>query len=81
MCIFSGTYYPKAFHNYYVDDWISKVYGANHTRKLLTVRVSHKLSYHGQQYRAAMNQEGLVSDAVAAGHATIASRGGACIES
>ncbi len=22
-----GTYYPKEFDNYYVDDWITRVYG------------------------------------------------------
>lgn len=80
LCIFSGRYYPSAFHNYYVDDWISKVYGANHTRKLHTVRVSHRLHYHGQQYRAAGDQDRLVSNEVAAGRATIASRGGECMD-
>lgn len=74
LCIFSGSYYPTAFENYYVDDWISKVYGTNHTRKLRTVRASHRLAYHGQQYHAAGNQERLLADEVAAGRATIASR-------
>ena len=80
LCIFSGSYYPSAFDNYHVDDWISKVYGANHTRKLRTVRVSHQLSYHGQQYRTAGDQERLVAGEVATGRATIASRGGECMD-
>jgi hypothetical protein len=79
LCIFSGSYYPNVFENYYVDDWISKVYGANHTRKLRTVRASHRLSYHGQQYRAAGDQDRLVADEVATGRTTIASRKGACM--
>lgn len=78
LCIFSGNYYPGTFDNYYVDDWISRVYGANHTRKLRTVRVSHRLDYHGQQYRAAGNQGRFVNGEVAAGRATIASRSGEC---
>jgi hypothetical protein len=80
LCIFSGNYYPSTFDNYYVDDWISKVYGANHTRKLRTVRVSHRLGYHGQQYRASGNQDRFVSGEVAAGRATIASRSGECVD-
>lgn len=80
MCIFSGNYYPSTFDNYYVDDWMSTVYGANHTRKLRTVRVSHRLDYHGQQYRAAGNQGRFVNGEVAAGRATIASRAGECID-
>lgn len=80
LCIFSGHYYPRTFHNYYVDDWISKVYDANHTRKLRTVRVSHRLNYHGQQYRAAGDQDLLLAGEVAKGRATIASRGGECVD-
>ena len=80
LCIFSGNYYPSFFDNYYSDDWISFIYGANHTRKLRTVRVSHRIHYHGTQYRAAWGQARLVDDAVAAGRVTIASRGGECVD-
>lgn len=78
LCIFQGSYYPEVFDNYYIDDWITHVYAANRTRKLRTVRVSHRLAYHGQQYRAAGNQDLLVEEALRYGREQIARRAGRC---
>lgn len=79
LCIFQGSYYPEVFDNYYIDDWITHVYGANRTRKLRTVRVSHRLDYHGQQYRASGNQALLVDEAVRDGREQVANRGSRCV--
>jgi hypothetical protein len=79
LCIFQGSYYPEVFDNYYVDDWITHVYGANRTRKLRTVRVSHRLGYHGQQYFASGEQEGLLAETLRVGREQIAQRGSRCV--
>ena len=64
-----------------MDDWITKVYEPAHMHKLSSVRVSHRTSYHGQQYIAASNQSNLVARTVAMGKATIAARKTACLHS
>jgi hypothetical protein len=79
LCIFRGTYYPEVFDNYYIDDWITHVYGANRTRKLHAVRVSHCLSYHGQQYLAASNQGRMLEATLRDGRELVAQRGGRCV--
>lgn len=35
------TYYPKEFDNYYVDDWMTRVYGKERTKKLNDWEVVH----------------------------------------
>lgn len=44
------SYYPAALSDWWMDDWISRVYGRKRTRKLLTVTVGHTLT-HGTRYR------------------------------
>jgi len=79
LCIFRGSYYPEVFDNYYVDDWITYVYGPNRTRKLRTVRVSHRLDYHGQQYRTSGSQDLLIEEALRDGREQVANRGSRCV--
>mmetsp|Transcript_19 Transcript_19/g.22 ORF Transcript_19/g.22 Transcript_19/m.22 type:complete len:375 (+) Transcript_19:83-1207(+) len=38
------TYYPKEFDNYFVDDWITKVYGKKRTRTVENWEVKHHIS-------------------------------------
>lgn len=38
------AYYPPQFSNWYVDDWISRVYGPSRTTKLKTWTVKHHLT-------------------------------------
>mmetsp|Transcript_26317 Transcript_26317/g.58480 ORF Transcript_26317/g.58480 Transcript_26317/m.58480 type:complete len:416 (-) Transcript_26317:243-1490(-) len=47
-----GTYYPKDFKNWYVDDWISQVYDKERTRMLGKWEVKHHIGYHGTRYEA-----------------------------
>ena len=44
------TYYPPAFHNWYIDDWISSVYGLARTAKLLGWVVHHHVEF-GTRYQ------------------------------
>tara|TARA_B110001452_G_C15113478_1_gene388167 strand:+ start:282 stop:785 length:504 start_codon:yes stop_codon:yes gene_type:complete len=38
-----GRFFPRAFANWYSDDWISNVYGASSTFKLGGVRMRHQV--------------------------------------
>ena len=38
-----GRFFPRAFLNWYSDDWISSVYGASSTFKLRSVRMRHQV--------------------------------------
>jgi hypothetical protein len=46
-----GDYYPDVFDNFFVDDWISSVYGANRTKKIVSWLVRHHTQKHGTRYR------------------------------
>jgi len=48
--IFEGVYYPPVFSDWYMDDWITRVYGRSRTCRLDSVRVEHRVSAHGQRY-------------------------------
>ena len=51
MRIFFGVYYPHAFSNWFMDDWISAVYGPQRTLKLSSWVVRHHTKHHGRRYR------------------------------
>jgi len=52
--IFEGYYYPPVFENWYLDDWITEVYGQKRTRKLpyFNWEVRHHINHHGTRYVA-----------------------------
>ena len=37
-----GRFFPKAFRNYYSDDWITHVYGSSSTFKMPNVKMTHE---------------------------------------
>lgn len=37
-----GRFFPRAFRNYYSDDWITHVYGSSSTFKLAQVKMAHE---------------------------------------
>ena len=37
-----GRFFPRAFRNYYSDDWITSVYGSSSTFKLKNVKMAHE---------------------------------------
>ena len=43
MQTFGRNYYPVSLENWFVDDWITRVYGRERTIKLLSVEVKHGL--------------------------------------
>jgi hypothetical protein len=51
------TYYPAELDNWWVDDWISKVYGAKNTRKLVGWRMYHHTDVHGRRYEVDQRQK------------------------
>ena len=46
-----NEYYPPAFKNWYLDDWITKVYGPKRSKKLATWIVKHHVGHHGTRYK------------------------------
>lgn len=66
-----GTYYPPVFHNWYVDDWITRVYGKDRTLKLDGWRVKHHTTAHGQRYVQSGHQHQHLEDEVKTGAAKI----------
>jgi len=52
--IFDGKYYPPVFKNWYLDDWITHVYGEKRTQKIPASywEVKHHMYHHGTRYAA-----------------------------
>jgi hypothetical protein len=66
------TYYPKEFDNYYVDDWISHVYGKERTRQLKDWEVEHHYQVFwqwsvSQRYKPTYKQDELLDNLVMEG--------------
>jgi hypothetical protein len=57
-------YYPTEFDNWWLDDWISAVYGPERTRRLHQWTVKHHTNKHGQRYQAATSQSSLLAPLV-----------------
>jgi len=53
-------YYPPEMENWWVDDWISSVYGNNRTKKLREWTVQHHTNIHGQRYKENLTIKGLL---------------------
>lgn len=80
------TYYPSDFDNYYVDDWISKVYGTEHTKRIYDWEVLHHRTtfwsensletgaHEGQErYTPSYHQDKLVDQLLTTGRETLES--------
>ena len=66
------TYYPKEFDNYYVDDWITRVYGKDRTMQLKDWEVVHHYQVFwqwsvSQRYKPTYNQDKLLDNLVMEG--------------
>ena len=57
------TYYPTVFHNWYIDDWISTVYGSVRTKKLKNWEVVHHVEL-GTRYKPTMSDHPKLKEAV-----------------
>jgi len=50
MEVFEKEYYPQELSDWWMDDWISRVYGSTRTRQAHGIEVIHHTSAHGQRY-------------------------------
>ncbi|GMI60770.1 hypothetical protein ScalyP_jg10272 [Parmales sp. scaly parma] len=66
MDIFEGAYYPTKLVDWWMDDWISHVYGRRRTIKSTEYEVEHHTTHHGQRYTVDKGNErhlkGLITD-------------------
>ena len=73
MDIFDGAYYPPELSDWWMDDWITGVYGSLRTLMGDRVEVIHHTGKHGQRYAVDFAHEKLVKQLIAAGHARVES--------
>ncbi|GMH82044.1 hypothetical protein TL16_g09129 [Triparma laevis f. inornata] len=57
MEIFNGAYYPTPLVDWYMDDWVSHVYGKSRTIKATKFGVEHHTTHHGQRYKVNRSNE------------------------
>ena len=68
-----GTYYPDVFDNYYIDDWMSHVYSANRTRRLMGWEVMHNTQAFGTRYTPSFSQDQFLEEEVKKGREKVQS--------
>ena len=74
MRIFNGSYYPPELSDWYMDDWISRVYGRRRTvRAPGGVEVVHHTGHHGKRYQVDQSHKRLLDGLVEDGKERIAS--------
>ena len=74
MVIFDNMYYPEVFDNYYIDDWISRVYDVNNrTRRLKEWEMRHDTQAYGTRYRPSFGQDEYLEDEVEKGRKRVES--------
>ncbi|CAM9341488.1 unnamed protein product [Discosporangium mesarthrocarpum] len=67
MDIFKGQYYPVELTDWYVDDWISTVYGNARTVRAKNCEVIHHTSAHGQRYKADLSKAHMLRQLIVQG--------------
>ncbi len=65
-----GSYYPKILKNWYIDDWISTVYGPSRTSKLMNWVVIHHVE-GGTRYKPTTLQHKLLKPLIVQGEQRI----------
>lgn len=71
MDIFRDVYYPSVFDAWYVDTWITLVYGPKRTSKLKGWEVKHHINHHGTRYQPQYQQSRLLDLEVSKGRSMI----------
>lgn len=71
MEIFEMNYYPPELTDWWMDDWISWVYGRSRTFKATNVPVIHHTGAHGQRYQVDHSHEALLEELVKSGRQKI----------
>ena len=67
-----GWHYPPEFDNWWLDDWISKVYGPERTKTITAWEVKHHLGHSGTRYSVDTSQKKLLKAAIDRGKVAIA---------
>ena len=65
-------YYPDVFSAWYVDDWITHVYGKKRSTKIMNWIIKHHVNTHGTRYRVDTNQRKLLDSEISKGNLRIA---------
>lgn len=71
MTIFNKEYYPREFVDWWMDSWVTRVYGTNRTAMLPAVAVAHRTQEHGRRYTVNMENRQLLDSLVRVGSAQI----------
>jgi len=71
MEIFEMNYYPPQLTDWWMDDWISFVYGQTRTFKASVVKVIHHTGAHGQRYTVDETHFHLLGDLIKEGRQKI----------
>jgi len=48
------THYPPSLISWWMDDWVTQVYGKQRTSRVATTQITHLTGSHGQRYSVAM---------------------------
>ena len=64
-------YYPEVFSAWWIDDWISKVYGPERSTKMMDWTVKHHTHKHGTRYEVQHREEKLLKGELEKGAAKI----------
>lgn len=71
MEVFEMNYYPPELTDWWMDDWISLVYGQARTFKAASIPVIHHTGAHGQRYTVDQSHEAMLEQLVKAGRVKI----------
>jgi hypothetical protein len=71
MDIFNGVYYPPVFTDWWMDDWITRVYEASHRMARGPFRVQHLIGYQGTRYEVDQAHGRLLARELEAGERVI----------
>jgi len=71
MQVFEMNYYPAELTDWWMDDWISLVYGQQRTFKARQVPVVHHTGAHGQRYEVDRTHEKMLGKLVESGRTKI----------
>jgi len=71
MEIFEQVYYPALLVDWYMDDWVSQVYGKDRSIKATRYNVEHHTYHHGQRYKVDRSNERHLKPEIKEGRAKI----------
>ncbi len=64
-------YYPEELSDWWMDDWISTVYGPQHTYMSRSIRIAPHMNQHGKRYNVNYTHNKMLVDLVNHGIKTV----------